>query len=292
MGRIALLILFCTLVTGCASPLRPPPLAIRADDRASEILIHIPQQEILIDRPDLQGGGGVLGAIAASIAESSLDQSQQKELNPIRDALLDYSFETRLLGALEGAWPDRYFKKNPEVQILRDRKDLNEELARRNGRNLGELFIRYTFDASLRNLYIEAMMVMGDIGMTRNEKGEPQSKYWSLQAENEKAARSFYYSFFPLKQPGNSRENARQWSADGGKLAREALDAGILEIADLIRRDFATPLPILDPAPRGIWVDGGVFSKYINGKLVEKRGHRELRADESVLAWTAVKDDR
>lgn len=291
MGRITVLILICTLFTGCASPLRPPPLAIHADERASEVLIHIPQQEILIDRPDLQGGGGVLGAIAASIAESSIDQSQQKELNPIRDALLDYSFETRLLSALEGAWPESYFKADPEVKIFHDTKDLHEELARRNGRNLCELFIRYSFDAGLRNLYIEAMVVMGDIGMTRNEKGEPQYKYWSLQAENEKAARSYYYSFFPLKQPGNSRENARQWSANGGQLAREALDAGILEIADLIRRDFATPLPILNPAPRGIWVDGGIFTKYINGKLVERRGNRELLANESVLAWTAVKDD-
>jgi hypothetical protein len=292
MRRIALVILVCTLFAGCASPMRRPPLVISSDERASEVLIHIPQQEILVDRPDLQGGGGLLGALAELGAESSMDQSQQKVLNPIRNSLLDYSFETRLLSALEDAWPESYFKENPETKILRDRKDLNEELAQRNGRNLGELHIRYSFDASLRTLYIEAMMVMGDVGMIRNEKGEPQSKYWSLQAENEKAARSFYYSFFPLKQPGKFRENALQWSANGGQLAREALDVGVREIADLIRRDFATPLPIIDPAPRGIWVDGGAFTKYINGKLVEIRGDRELLANESVLAWTSVKDGR
>lgn len=292
MRRISLLILICTLFAGCASPIRRPPLAISSDARASEVLIHIPQQEILVDRPDLPGGGGLLGAIAELGAESSMDQGQQKRLSPIRNSLADYPFDNRLLEALRGAWPEAYFKNNPDVEIFRDEKELNEQLARRNGRNLGGLFVRYSFDAGFRTLYLEAEMTLGDIGMSRNARGEPEFKYSSIQAANARVARSYYYAFFPLEQPGNSRENALRWSAEGGHLAREALDAGVREIADLIRRDFATPLPIIDPAPRGIWVDGGIFTKYINGKLVEIRGDRELLANESVLAWTVVKDGR
>jgi hypothetical protein len=292
MLRVALLILASTLLAACATPKRAPDLGLTEDARAETIVLGFQQQEITVDKPDVNAGGGLLGAIIEGIAESTMDKNRQEALAPLRNALADYEFEPKLRAAIDPAWPSRYFADQRETIVVRSHDDWSEELARRNGPNLGGLVVKYAFSPDFELLYVHAGVRAGDIGLVRDKKGRPKEKYKSSEASKGKVVGASYYAIYPLADDGKFRDNAARWTAEGGRLAREALDAAVVEIADLIRRDLASPLQGDTTQKQRFLLPTGSGLLNMKGELVETRNGRRLLSVGSTMVWTASDESR
>lgn len=292
MLRLLTIVLAAMLLSACATPKRPATLTLPQDIRANELLIAIPQQEITVDKPDVNAGGGLLGAIVEGIAESTMDKNRQEALAPLRDALADYDFDGKFQSAVTGALPAAYFSSAPQTTLVRNTDDWLEAHVERNGRTFGSVNVAYAFAPNFQMLYIRTYVRVGDIGLVRDRNGKPKEKYTSDEARAGKLQGMTYYAMFPLDNPGGFKENAPRWAADGGRLAREALDAGIAEIADLVRRDFPSPLPVDESRKQNFLVPTGSMMLNMKGGLVETKGDRRLLATGSLLAWTAVDEVR
>jgi hypothetical protein len=292
MFRIVTIALVAALLSACATPKRPATLTLPEDNRANELLIAIPQQEITVDKPDVNAGGGLLGALVEGIAESTMDKNRQEALAPLRDALADYDFDAKFQSAITGALPAAYFVDAPQTTLIRNTDDWLQAHVERNGRTFGSVNVAYAFAPNFQMLYIRAYLDVGDIGLVLDRNGKPKAKYTSDEARAGKLQGMTYYAMFPLENPGSFKENVPRWVADGGRLAREALDAGIAEIADLVRRDFASPLPVNESNKQNFLVPTGSALLNMKGGLVETRGGRRLLASGSLVAWTAIDEAR
>jgi hypothetical protein len=292
MFRIITIALVAALLSACATPKRLSSLTLADEARAKELLIGIPQQEITVDKPDVNAGGGLVGALIEGIAESTMDKNRQEALAPVRDALADYDFDAKFQSAVIGALPAAYFANEPATTLIRNTDDWLEAHAERNGRTFGSLNVAYAFAPNFQMLYIRAYVRAGDIGLVRDNNGKPKEKYKYDAERTGKLQGMSYYALFPLDAPGKFEENAARWTADGGRLAREAMDAGIAEIADLVRRDFASPLPVDEVNKQNFLLPTGSAVLNMKGGHVETTNGRRLLATGSLMAWTAVDEDR
>lgn len=291
MFRI-IVVLAAALLSACAMPKRLSPLTLAEDARSREVLVGIQQQEITVDKPDVNAGGGLIGALVEGIAESTMDKNRQEALGPVRDALADYDFDVRFTSAIEGALPAAYFAPAPEITLIRNTDEWLEAHVERNGRTFGSVNVTYAFTSDFEMLYLSAVVRVGDIGLLRDKNGKPKEKYTTDEARAGKLQGMTYHAIFPLDDADGFKENASRWGADGGRLAREAMDSGIAEIADLVRRDWASPLSF-DPSKRQVFVlPTGSMLVGMEGHPVEVRNNRRLLARGNLLVWTAVDEDR
>jgi len=292
MYRIITIALVAALLSACATPKRLSSLTLADDARSEELLIEIPQQEITVDKPDVNAGGGLVGALIEGIAESTMDKNRQEALGPVRNALADYAFDAKFQSAVTSALPAAYFVGEPETTLIRNTDDWLEAHVERNGRSFGSVSVAYAFAPNFQMLYVRAYVRFGDIGLVRDKNGKPKEKYTSDAERTGKLQAMSYYAMFPLDDPGKFEDNASRWTADGGRLAREALDAGIAEVADLVQRDFGSPLAVDESNKQNFMLPTGSAVLSMKGGHVETRNGRRLLAVGSLMAWTSVDEGR
>jgi hypothetical protein len=281
---IVFMSLLATLVACInTTPTRMAVPALVESQRAETVLIMLPQREIQVDKPDVNAGGGLLGAIVEGIAESTMDKNRQKALAPIRDLVVAYDFEKRYIDTLKTNLPSSMVSPNAEYVVVRDAKEYEDRLVQINGKNAVAVVTRYAFDQNFNMLYVDSGVRFGDIGWVRDSKGRATPKYKNDKALAGKVTYAGYDSHFPLEKYQGYDESVVVWGANNGALLIEKLDIALVELADLLKRDFATPIAASASAPTAnIKYPSGAKLK---GYQVETRGARTLYAVSASRIW-------
>ena len=273
---------------GCVNttPKRLSTPEVVTTSRADTVLVLLVQREVEIDKPDVNGGGGLIGAIIEGIAESTMDKNRQKAIAPIRDALVGLDFENRYMEMLKQSLPSSLVREDANYRVLRDQFAFENALVELKGRNGVAIDARYAFDANFNFLYFVNNLRFGDIGMVLDAKGKPKPKYKSDEQMQGKVTFVGYNSFFPIAKFGGYEAGASVWSASAGAPMTDAFAQALKEIGGLIKRDFATPIAIPADAPKQkVAFPGGVS---LEGSVMETDGTRRLVAIVYQRIWTAI----
>jgi len=273
---------------GCVNttPKRLSTPEVVATSRADTVLVLLVQREVEIDKPDVNGGGGLIGAIIEGIAESTMDKNRQKAIAPIRDALVGLDFENRYIEMLKQTLPSSLVREDANYRVLRDQFAFENALVELKGRNGVAIDARYAFDANFNNLYFLNYLRFGDIGMVLDAKGKPKPKYKSDLQMQGKVTFVAYNSFFPIAKFGGYEAGAAVWSARAGAPMKDAFAQALKEIGGLIKRDFAIPIAIpADAQKQKVTFPGGGS---LEGSVMETDGNRSLVAIVYQRIWTAL----
>jgi len=273
---------------GCVNttPKRLSTPEVVATSRADTVLVLLVQREVEIDKPDVNGGGGLIGAIIEGIAESTMDKNRQKAIAPIRDALVGLDFENRYIEMLKQTLPSSLVREDANYRVLRDQFAFENALVELKGRNGVAIDARYAFDANFNNLYFLNYLRFGDIGMVLDAKGKPKPKYKSDAQMQGKVTFVAYNSFFPIAKFGGYEAGAAVWSARAGAPMKDAFAQALKEIGGLIKRDFAIPIAIpADAQKQKVTFPGGGS---LEGSVMETDGNRSLVAIVYQRIWTAL----
>jgi hypothetical protein len=284
--RLFALLSVAAALSACVStkPTRMAMPQIVNDTRADTVLIGLYQREIQVDKPDVNGGGGLLGALIEGIAESTMDKNRQKALSPIRDAAVEFDFERQYVEMLKNSLPKSLVREDAKYVISRDIEDYQNKSYELSGRNSIFMGVRYAFDQNFNMLYVDASIGVGDNGWTRNKKGQLVSKYKSEKDWPGKVAFVGYSSYFPIEKFGGYEAGAAIWGANRGERLTKSLSVAVAEISDLINRDLASPLNATESMPKAnVRFPGGVSLK---GYRMETKGNRTLYAIGSKRIWT------
>ena len=98
---LAAFILVASLAGCASSSFKTMDATTKAKVTASDGVAGIRQSEIYAVIPQNNGGGGLLGALIGAAAENSAINRVQKEVAPVRDALLDFDFDGQTVSDLQ-----------------------------------------------------------------------------------------------------------------------------------------------------------------------------------------------
>jgi hypothetical protein len=274
------------VLVGCISaPLRlqTPTLDQRA--QAMQLLQQVEQQEILVDKPDVNGGGGILGAIIEGVAESNMDKNRQAALVPIRNALVDFNFEQKFFTAARAAFDERLLSPEAKITTARNIADVQDFLVTRNDGSTVSVNLNYHFQQDFRALSVTTIVRLGDLGLRKNSRGKLEEKYYSDKQRAGKMTYVVYTSNWTLeKSSGSYTPNIERWMANNGEKIKVSLDRSILEITDLIQRDLPNPIAH-NPKAKQRKVENFLPIFQSSGELVERKGDRALIIAGPFLTW-------
>jgi hypothetical protein len=286
--RGVVLLSFLVSISACVStaPTRLAVPTVVESARAETVLVFLPQREVQVDKPDVNAGGGLLGAIIEGIAESTMDKNRQAALSPIRDVVVSFDFEKQYLEMIKSSLPTSIVREDAKLLIVRDVKEFEDQLAALENKNAISISPRYAFDQNFNLLYVDSVVRFGDIGLLRNGKGKVVPKYKSEKEMAGKVTYVIYSAMFPLEDAQSYDKSAAVWSANNGALLIKQLNVALNETQDLLRRDLATPIVANDKLPTAsVKFPGAIWLKSYQ---MESRNGRSLYALGARRFWTTT----
>lgn len=285
--RPALLIAMTLWLGACASLTRLPTPAVTEESRAALVVISLNQQELEVDKPDVNAGGGLIGALIEAAAESTMDKNRQEAIAPVRDAMIDMQPDALLVAQVRTHLPANLVRPDAEIRVVRNAGALEDALVGLEGNAL-VLTTRYAFDSEFRALYVRILAAFGEVGMVRKGKGAAKPLHGSQQQKTGKVVEATYHAQYPLRDySGGFKANVTRWMDAGGEPIRRALTGGIAEATALVGRDLGTPI-VFDAKrnPRKFLAFGYTAPFSVKGALIEESAGRSLLGNGLLLVWT------
>lgn len=182
-----LVIVFSLLVLGaCASAERRPAPSVSPENRAGLVLVEISQHEIDVDKPNVgNGGGGLIGALIETAAESYMDKNRQAAIAPIRDALIDVDFAEQALSKLNGRIHAGLVREDAKFQMVRGEPEADRVLLDYNDQNIMLINLRYGFEQDFRALL---RACVGRIWRLRQRAGQERQPSHERKQGQERSA--------------------------------------------------------------------------------------------------------
>jgi len=246
-------------LAGCVQPLKKLDAPMAEQEKADHVVIFMMQSEVAVDDAQSSNyGGGLIGALIEVAVESTMTKNRQKALEPLRDKLLDYEFESKLISGIEANLPTSLVKQGAPVKIVRNEEEWRAHLQTVIPANVLLISPRYAFEQNFEIAYVHSTALMQTF-----KQMPPTPKQWKQMGKAARKAAepvllhagSYYSQHVPYspferqkKQKGESgyERNARAWSDNGAEPVRVAFAAGIDELADLIQRDGERRLPSIE----------------------------------------------
>jgi len=209
----------------------------RAVDGGRSVQVLVAQEEIKSDINQsnivVATGGGLLGALIDAGINSERAKKAEAAIQPVRAALAGYDVD-----ALAQATTSNAIAKTPWFQprssaFGRDTTILGKSAALDASPTAQVAFFEYAYDTSpdFSSIRVSMTVQMASKAIPTGKKPE-----FRLQPKALAYAQTVT-SVVSLASPSKvATENAAQWAADGGKLARKALAAGFDEVGLLIPR--------------------------------------------------------
>lgn len=285
--RPVLLIAMTLWLGACASLTRLPTPAVTEESRASLVLVSLNQQELEVDKPDVNAGGGLIGALIEAAAESTMDKNRQEAIAPIRDAMIEMQPDALLVEQVRAHLPTRLVRPDAEIRVVRNAGALEEALVGLDGNAL-VLTTRYAFDSEFRALYVRIQAAYGEVGMVRKGKGSAKPLHSTREQKTGKVVEASYHAQYPLRDyTGGFEANVARWMESGGSSIRRALTGGIAEATALVGRDLGSPI-VFDAQrdPRKFLGFGYTAPIALKGALIEEKDGRALLGNGLLLVWT------
>ena len=256
LQRSLILTAFAVLA-GCApAPLKKLDTPMVEAEKADHVVIFIAQSEVAVDDVDVSnGGGGLLGALIEIAVESAKTKNRQEAIAPLRDALLDFEFEAKLIESIKARLPVSLVKADATFKIVHNEAEWRTHLASVVPANVFLVTPRYAFEQDFDIAYVHATAALQQF---RSVPPEEKVLKKMSRAEREAVAPMVLHagSYFSQhvthspferqrKAPGEAgyEHDAAQWRSDGAQPVRDAFAKALDEIALLIQRDGEHPLP-------------------------------------------------
>lgn len=240
---------FCAVAAGCSTvPLNQSlPTAAVGKIASTEVVVSVGQSEIL-PTIDVSTGGAAFGLVGA-LVDAGVNQSRtsaaEKIVQPLRDALIDYDFDTKILTAVRAEAATVPVLGTSEVVLT---KVVNDQafLKTVQQSKADAVFVLNTDyvltpDFSTIRTGIRALMfphsselkAMAPAPKTGN--GAPPTRLLPEQA----IYRATIIVESKLPAPAEDREgNAALWAAERGAAAKHALDVGIQNVVRALSSDI------------------------------------------------------
>jgi hypothetical protein len=255
------ILLACALgLNACASMPDHVPLAVAARDKipSTEIVAPVKQSEVYIFVPQTNTAGagaqfGLLGAVIAAGVGSAIDAQRahnaEVAIKPLRDAMVDYSFDDTLKADLMKDLGPVGFLKVSGARVVKDGTPDGMDKAISSSKESAVLLVQADYQ-----LNVEASTMTVNIWTDLYANGPDLAGFTPKVSEDHKRladpAKALYHNHFwtavNLKDAGKDRNaNIAAWSADGAKQAREALDTSAAKVV----ADLAQDIQSLTPPP-------------------------------------------
>lgn len=257
--RVVATLVVLSLVACAPAPLKKLDAPMVEAEKADHVVIFLGQTEIAVDDANVSnGGGGLLGALIEMAVESAMTKNRQEAIAPLRDKLLDYQYEDRLIESIQTHLPTSLVKADASIKVVRNDDEWRAHLESVVPANVLLINTRYAFEQNFEIAYVYAAATL-----QHHARMPPTPKQWKKMSVSERKAAepkllhagSYYSEHVPYspfvkwkRQKGEAgyERNARAWAENNAEPVRNAFALGLEEIALLIQRDGDGQLPAGD----------------------------------------------
>ena len=243
-------LLFVLAACGSVPPFQPLPSDARDKIASTDVVVPIRQHEIYVFVPASTAGAaggasmGLAGALVGALVDASIDSVRtgkaEKAVTPLRDSLVDYSFDNVFKDDLANSLSQLSWVHVDSVHVVRDfrESDLDNDLAA--SKDAAVLFM--TTDYNLDNDGNVLTVTVSAALYPNNAALRSYAKKGSVKPSTG-IANSIYHDTLVFKRPldGGTADrdaNIARWSADKGAMMREALDDAAKRLAQKIAADL------------------------------------------------------
>ena len=241
------------VLTACATPV-PEHVALdpaaRASIASTEVVAPVRQSEIYVFVPvtTAGAGAGLIGALIDVSVDAHRTQTATDSVKPLRDAVVDYSFDQKLASDLQQTVGKVNWLKVDGVRVMKDVAPDNMGAAILGSKSSAVLLVAADYQLSNDGSTLTVTMVAD---MYANSAD--LAKFKPTKTANEKVwhpGNAIYRAKFVQTEvtPGTGHDrdaNIALWAADGGKPLRGALDKAVddltRQLAEDIQSDSSAP---------------------------------------------------
>ena len=301
------LFILLTALYGCASA---PPVKLATPlgetEKAAAVVIFLPQSEVQVDDVDVaNAGGGLIGVLIETAIESAKTRNRQEAITPLRDALLDFDYESRLIEAMRQSLPTSLVQADASFKLVRNEDEWLAHLAAVVPANVMRVDARYAFEQEFEVAYVHAIATLTRYTVVPDPSSERRGKRRRGKSKDDpnkplQLHVGSYYSQHVTRQVTERLRgrdgmapfeiDAQAWAADSADAARRGFAAGLDEVADLIRRDGERSLPPVSESAAKVLLANSAFQPLlVQAHWLERRNGRSLVEFRNTLFWI---DDR
>jgi hypothetical protein len=291
--------LVLAMLAGCATPPTKLGAPMQESSKADHVVILLEQSEIRVDDANVDGSAfGVVGLLVEGAVESVKTRNRQEAIAPLRDALLEYRFEEKLVDAIQAELPTSLVKAGAPVKVVRSAGEWRDHVrALQLPANVFLVKTRYGLEQEFEIAYIHAQASL----LTVKHKPLTEDEMYGMRTEERKAREptalhvGSYYSEHvtqPMwgRKPNIGRRprfefNAEQWTADDAQPVRDAFARGAVEVAGLIRSDGDGTVQADGPKSKALVAHTFLASIAVKAPVADREGDRLLLADGPNLRW-------
>jgi hypothetical protein len=227
------------MLAGCVT-VAPEHVPLNAEARASlsstEVVLPVPQSEIYIDVPashlSTATGGGLLPALIDAGIDSARASKATKDVTPLRNAVVDYSFDQAFSNAFKSIAADDGVHVD-SVRVVKDASlpGLDQAVAGSKSSSVLLASANYHLANDAGALWIEVHAAVYHAGQA--PAGAHASAPTSALYRN-----TFWFTVNLPHASAKREENLAAWAADNGALLRTDLTRGAKKISELIVADL------------------------------------------------------
>jgi hypothetical protein len=199
-----------------------------------DVQIIVPQAEIRASVDVVYMGGLVGAAINASQAKKA-----ERSVIPLREALAGYEFDPLVQKASADMLAELEWFGLEAIRLSKDASQDGQVVAL-NGAGTSQvmfLYYGYATDADYSSVEVAVTASLVNKAMPKNKRVQkPSMRFWLPYLGFHRTMRSVIR--LPNADRWDSAANLRTWTADGGKLARDALNLGVQRCRQMLKRSL------------------------------------------------------
>ena len=245
--RLACTLLLALMLAGCQTPIPnyiAMPAPAKSQIASTDVVLPIRQAEIYVFVPasniTAATGGGLLWALVDAGVDSVRTSKAETAVKPLRDALVDYSFDRVVSGKMKEALAGVSYLNVTGVQVTKDLASIAPTVAGAKSDAVMVGCIDYKLDNDGKVLTV-------NMGVNVYPKTDALKALRTQKPQKEEThpLNALYRNFFTFtKTPPDLGPKADRdayiaaWSADKGAMMRAALDEAADSLAKQLAADF------------------------------------------------------
>lgn len=283
--RFAALAALATLASACATAV-PPHAAMPVDARsrlaATDVVLPVKQSEIYIfvapSQAAMYGGGGLLLALVDAGIDSSNASTAEEAIKPLRNALVDFSFDAQMQSELQSAFNQSEWLNAGNYKVVREVTDANLDSILAASTSSAVLFVTMDYNINWSGDAVTVTMRPHLFPKTPELTAMIEKPVTS--GPKTSSLNALYRNVITFRDRAPNATGVREtnlviWEANNGATMRESLKRGAGKLAELLMADLDQPLPLIDEKTTKLakievdGVTGYVVKADDNGTLVQ-----------------------
>ncbi len=242
------------LLSACATATVNPPLpdAARNGISSTEVVAPIRQSEIYVYVPpstaNAGGQGGLLGALVVAAINAGVDsvrtQKAETAVKPLRDALVDYKFDSTLQDDIKNSLAKLPWLHASNVRVVKEVTPASLDSALEHSKAAAVLFTTADYQLSNDADVLTVSLTASLFGNT-DTLNALRAKKTNSGGNSSDAANAIYYNTFTFvtKAPGVTSDrdhNIAIWDSQNGAVMRADLSMAVDKLSSMLTADLQT----------------------------------------------------